>query len=336
MMRLEKENLYPILFSPIYKEIIWGGDMMQSHLGRTLPKTTLPIGEAWEIVDRPDSQSAVENGPLKGKTIRELIETYGSSLAGEKYANKLFPLLVKIIDAGQRLSLQVHPDEATCKKFKGAEPKTEMWYIIAAKKDAKIFVGLNHKATKGSFLTTCQSIEVEKYLQASKSVAGDAYFISAGTVHAIGEGNLLFEVQQNSETTFRISDWGRIGADGKPRELHMEKALESIHFIQRSSSKVSGVTGGAPHNRKFPIIQYCPFFKVDDLRLTGKWDDTTIHNGSGVFHIITAVNNGIKIQKDSVITEVPMGRSALVPAAFGQYSILVDETTESTVLKTLA
>ncbi len=335
-MRLDKENLYPILFTPIYKEIIWGGDMMQSHLGRTLPKTTLPIGEAWEIVDRPGSQSVVENGSLKGKTLRELIETYGGSLVGEKYANKLFPLLVKVIDAGQRLSLQVHPDEATCRKIKGAEPKTEMWYIIAAKKDAKIFVGLNHKATKGSFLSTCQSVEVEKYLQVSKSVPGDAYFISAGTVHAIGEGNLLFEVQQNSETTFRISDWGRIGADGKPRELHLENALQSIHFMQRSSSKISGVTGGTPHNRKFPIIQYCPFFRVDDLRLTGKWDDTTTSGGSGQFHIITSVNDSISIQKDGMTTELPKGRSALIPAAFGQYSILANETSESTVLKTLA
>ena len=335
-MRLEKENLYPILFTPIYKGIIWGGNMMQSHLGRELPESALPIGEAWEIVDRPDSQSVVENGNLKGKTIRELIETYGTSLVGEKYASKLFPLLVKIIDAGQRLSLQVHPDEAACKKIKGAEPKTEMWYIIAAQKDAKIFVGLNHKATKGSFINTCQSFEVEKYLQTSKSVPGDAYFISAGTVHAIGEGNLLFEVQQNSETTYRISDWGRVGADGKPRELHMDKAMESIHFVQRSSSKVSGVTGGAPHNRKFPIIQYCTFFKVDDLRLTGKWDDTTIHNGSGIFHIITPINNSVKIQKDGVITEIPKGRSALIPASFGQYSILADEATETTVLKTIA
>ncbi|OGV17251.1 MAG: hypothetical protein A2X47_13760 [Lentisphaerae bacterium GWF2_38_69] len=328
--------MYPLLFKPIYKEVIWGGNMIESHLGREVPKRDMPIGEAWEIVDRPDAQSIVESGSLQGKTLRELIETYESSIVGQNYTGKPFPLLVKIIDAGQRLSLQVHPDEAACRKLKDAQPKTEMWYIIAAHKDAKIYCGLSHKATKGSFINTCQSLDVEKYLQTHRSNPGDAFFISAGTVHAIGEGNLLFEVQQNSDTTYRISDWGRVGSDGKSRELHLEKAMECIHFIQRSSSKITGVTGTVPHNRKFPIIQYCSFFKVDDLRLAGKWDDTTIHKGVGSFQIITAVNRSVKIQKENDTWEIPRGRSALLPSSFGQYSILADETTETTVLKTQA
>lgn len=327
---MEEKNLYPLLFKPIYKSVIWGGNMINTHLRRRPPKRELPIGEAWEIVDREKDVSVVENGPLAGKNLRTLIETYGSQLVGEKNVNKRFPLLIKIIDAGQRLSLQVHPDEAVCKKIIGAEPKTEMWYVIASKKNAKIFVGLNNKATKRNFMDSYNSFEIEKYLQIYKSVPGDAYFITSGTVHAVGEGNLLLEIQQNSDTTYRISDWGRVGTDGNPRELHIKNALESIHFTKRVSSKITGVSGTAGHNRKYPIINNCPFFKVDDLKLATKWNDKT----AGNFHILTAITNNIRVGKGSNLVEVKTGRSCLVPAGFGDYSIFVDETKESTVIKT--
>ena len=330
MITIEHKNLYPLLFTPIYKGVIWGGDMLNSSLHRDLPKANAPIGEAWEIVDRESDVSIVENGPLRGKTLRSLIETYGSDLVGQKYTNKKFPLLVKIIDAGQRLSLQVHPDEDACKKISGAEPKTEMWYVIASKKNAKIFVGLNNKATKRNFIDNYNSLEIEKCLQTYKSIHGDAYFITSGTVHAIGEGNLLLEIQQNSDTTYKISDWGRVGADGKPRELHIDNALESIHFVQRTSSKISGVSGTTGHNRKYPIINNCPFFRVDDLKLATKWDDKT----AGNFHVLTAITDNIRVGKGNNFVEVKTGRSCLVPAAFGDYSILVDETKETTVIKT--
>ena len=330
MIKLERENLYPLLFTPIYKSIIWGGNMLNSYLQREATSHELPIGEAWEIVDREKDVSIVENGLLAGKSLRTLIETYGSDLVGQKNANKRFPLLVKIIDAGQRLSLQVHPDAAACKKTSGAEPKTEMWYVIASKKDAKIFVGLNNKATKRDFIDNCNSLDIEKYLQVYKSVPGDAYFITSGTVHAVGEGNLLLEVQQNSDTTYRISDWGRVDADGQPRELHIKNALDSIHFFHRVSSKITGVSGTAGHSRKYPIINNCPFFKVDDLKLAAKWDDKT----AGSFHILTAINNNVHVGKGDNLVEVKTGRSCLVPAAFGNYSILVDKTKETTVIKT--
>lgn len=326
---MEQENLYPLLFKPIYKSVIWGGDMLNSYLHRKLHKPELPIGEAWEIVDRDKDVSVVESGSLAGKSLRTLIETYGSDLVGQKNVNKRFPLLVKIIDAGQRLSLQVHPDEAACKKIIGAEPKNEMWYVIASKKDAKIFVGINSKATKRNFMDSYNSLDIEKYLQAYKSVPGDAYFITSGTVHAIGEGNLLLEIQQNSDTTYRISDWSRVDADGKPRELHIKNALESIHFAKRVSSKITGVSGAAGHNRKYPIINNCPFFQVDDLKLATKWDD----KAAGNFHILTAITDNICVGKRDNLVEVKKGRSCLVPAAFGDYSIVVDETKETTVIK---
>ncbi|MCP4176934.1 MAG: mannose-6-phosphate isomerase [bacterium] len=329
--KLEKGDLYPLLFEPIYKEVMWGGNKLASNLDRELPQTEVPIGESWEIVDRDGDVSIAENGPLKGKNLRELIETYGHYLVGEKFADKRFPLLIKIIDAGKRLSLQVHPDKNTCRKIPNAEPKTEMWYIMSADKDAKIFAGLNHKSTMRRFMDTYQSTVVEECLQVSKSVPGDAYFITSGTVHAIGAGNLLLEIQQNSDTTFRISDWGRVGADGKPRELHVDEAMQSIHFTQRTSPKISGVIGTVTHNRKFPLVQYCQFFHIDDLRLAENWNDNT---GSREFHIITAVSNDIKIGNEKIQVEVKRGRNCLIPAAFGKYTIFVKEGSETTVIKT--
>ena len=174
------------------------------------------------------------------------------------------------------------------------------------------------------------SPDIEKYLHIYKSVPGDAYFITSGTVHAVGEGNLLLEIQQNSDTTYRISDWERVDVEGKPRELHVKNALESIHFAKRVSPKITGVSGSTLHNRKYPIINRCPFFRVDDLKLTNRWDDKT----AGTFHILTAITNNIRVGKGNNLVEVKTGRSCLVPAAFGDYSIFVDETKETTVIKT--
>jgi mannose-6-phosphate isomerase len=332
MKKLEKQSLYPLLFTPIYKELVWGGEMLKTHLNRELPKTKVPIGESWEIVDRDDAISIVENGYLKGKTIRELLEVYGVDIVGKGFNGGKFPLLIKMIDAGQRLSLQVHPDETISKKLPGAEPKTEMWYVIAAKSDANIIAGLNYRCTKRAFVDTYQTTAVESNLQISKSVPGDAYFINAGTVHAIGEGNLILEIQQNSNTTYRISDWGRVGVDGKPRELHVKEAMECIHFSHRNSPKISGVIGTVAHNRKFPIVKNYKFFKVDDLRLTNIWTDNTKAES---FHLLTAINGPIKIVKDEMATTVGIGRNCLIPAAFGSYKIEVNPNMETTVIKTV-
>ena len=331
MQKLEKENLYPLLFTPIYKELMWGGDMMGEKLNRTLPETKVPIGEAWEIVDRENDVSIVENGLLKDLSIREIIETYNIDIMGKNFKGGAFPLLVKIIDAGKRLSLQVHPGEQECKKIEGAEPKTEMWYIIAAKDNAKIIAGLNHRCTKRMFMDSYSNSSVENCLQISKSNPGDAYFVTAGTVHALGEGNLILEVQQNSNTTYRISDWGRLDTNGQPRELHIDNAMKCIHFTQRTSSKISGVITKANHNRKFPIIRYCPFFKVDDLRLAGDWRDST--DGSS-FHLITAINDTIEITSTKTSIKLALGRSCLIPACFGSYTIKTNPDTNTTVIKT--
>jgi mannose-6-phosphate isomerase len=332
MKKITEDQLYPLLFEPIYKEIMWGGNLMKKHLKRDIPKTKNPVAEAWEISDRKDAESVIENGPLAGMPINKLLKKYGQHFIGKTYKEgDSFPLLVKIIDAGKRLSLQVHPDEEACLKLKGAEPKTEMWYIIAAKPEARIIAGLKPHCTQRQFIDNIASSDIENCLQTFKSTPGDAYFISSGRVHAIDAGNLLLEIQQNSNTTYRISDWGRVGTDGKSRELHVKEALECINFADRSSPRITGVSGITTHNRKFPIINRCPFFQVDDLRLVDNWKDTT--DGSS-FHLLTAINSKVTIEGHTGETKVGRGRTCVIPANYGKYLIKIRANKETTVVKT--
>ena len=331
---IERDKLYPLVFKPIYHGKMWGGSQIKDFLKRKdLPKSKDPIGESWELVDREDEQSVVVNGPLKGMTISQLVTNYGQSLLGGKYTGGRFPLLVKIIDASERLSLQVHPDEQTCAKLgKGAEPKTEMWYILNAQKGAKIMAGVNPRSTKHKLLSSIKTPDVEKELQVFESTAGDAYFISSGTLHAIGEGNLLIEVQQNSDTTYRVSDWGRVDEKGNSRELHVDQALESINYTNRTSPRIPGVVGIVQHNRKFAVVNRCRFFTVDDLRLIGEWNENTTTADS--FHLISCINKAIRISTDESTIDLTPGQTCLIPANLGFYRILPMEPGETNVLKT--
>ncbi len=327
-------ELYPLKFIPIYHAKMWGGDQMQRKLHRQLPQLEQPIGEAWEIVDRDDAQSIVAEGPLAGTAIRELMARYGKAFVGSKATTERFPLLIKIIDAGQRLSLQVHPDAAACAAIgDGAEPKTEMWYIIAVEKDAKIIAGLSPRTTQCQFLENLTSADIEQHLQVFPAIPGDAYFIQAGTIHAIGAGNLLLEIQQNSDTTYRVSDWGRVDANGKSRELHVDKAIKAINFTNRISPRISGVSDTSDRNRKYPVINHCPHFLVDDLRLVEEFPDTTAPGTT--FHLITAINHRLQVGNQDSYTRLLPGESCLIPACFGSYTILPLDNVESTVIKTV-
>ena len=331
---IDRDKLYPLVFEPIYLGKMWGGTQIKDFLKRDdIPDLNEPVGESWELVDREGEQSVVANGPLKGATITQLVKHYGKALMGSKFTGGRFPLLVKIIDASERLSLQVHPDEQACARLgDGAEPKTEMWYILNAKKGAKIMAGVNSRSTKQQLLSTMQTAEVEKHLQVFESEPSDAYFISSGTLHAIGEGNLLIEIQQNSDTTYRVSDWGRVDKDGKARELHIEKALESINYINRTSPRIPGVAGIVQHNRKFPVVNRCRFFTVDDLRLIGEWNEDTTASGS--FHLITCINKHIRISTNDSDVDLDPGQTCLIPASLGAYRILPMEPGETDVLRT--
>ena len=331
----EINTVAPFKFTPVYQERPWGGTLMSELLKRETP-SDLKIGEAWELSDRPGADSQVSEGPLCGVTLSELVRHYGRALIGSRAVDaSRFPLLIKLIDAGDRLSLQVHPDEHICRKFAdGSEPQTEMWYVIAARKGARIMAGLSSKATKLQFQELVNSPEIENLLQSHRSVPGDAYFITAGMLHAIGGGNLLLEIQQNSDTTYRLSDWGRVGKDGRSRELHLEKGMAATDFFNRNTPRIPGVTGEASFNRKYSLVNNSQYFRVSELRLLTPWRDDTAPDGS--FHLISAINGRVAIEsEDSALRcELEIGRSGLVPAAFGRYRILPLDDGETTVLKT--
>ena len=331
----EITNLAPLKFTPIYKERPWGGTLLGELLKRETP-ADVKTGEAWELSDREGADSTVSEGELAGVTLSQLVAHYGRALIGSRAADvSRFPLLIKLIDAGDRLSLQVHPDENACRKFAdGSEPKTEMWYVIAARRGARIMAGLHSKATRLQFQEKFNSPDVEQLLQCHRSVPGDAYFISAGMLHAIGGGNLLLEIQQNSDTTYRLSDWGRVDKDGRSRELHLEKGFAATDFFNRNSPRIPGVTGHADYNRRYQLVNSAQYFRVSELRLVDTWRDDTAPDGS--FHLLTAINGRIAIESDdgALRCELEIGRSGLIPAAFGRYRIQVLDDGETTVLKT--
>ncbi|MBQ9754434.1 MAG: class I mannose-6-phosphate isomerase [Lentisphaeria bacterium] len=327
--------LSPLKFTPVYQERPWGGTLMSELLHRETPEG-VKTGEAWELSDRAGADTPVAEGELAGTPFSELVRHYGRSLIGARAADAgRFPLLIKLIDAGERLSLQVHPDERTCKAFAdGSEPKTEMWYVIAARKGARIMAGLSPKATRLQFQEKVNSPEIEQLLQCHRSVPGDAYFITAGVLHAIGGGNLLLEIQQNSDTTYRLSDWGRLDKNGRSRELHLEKGLAATDFFNRNTHRIPGVTGQAGFNRKYTLVNNSQFFRVSELRMVAEWRDDTAPDGS--FHLISAINGAVAIEGENpeLRCELEIGRSSLIPAAFGRYKIIPLEDGETTVLKT--
>ena len=196
--------------------------------GKKLPPN-VAIGESWEIVDRPEAQSVVRDGPLRGKTLHELWMQDRESTFGNVPDATRFPLLVKILDAREKLSLQVHPPEKVAAKL-GGEPKTEFWYVAAADPGAELFVGLREAMTRAEFEEALHSGTVAQYVHKIRVKTGDAMFLPAGRLHAVGEGNLLVEIQQNSDTTYRVFDWNRVDEQGRTRQLHVDQALQSIDF----------------------------------------------------------------------------------------------------------
>ncbi len=226
-------------FQPIYQERVWGGRALESALGRTLPATA-PIGESWEIVDRPEAQSTVVGGTFNGQTLREVIAKRGAEIMGPKWpAEKPFPILVKWLDCRERLSLQVHPPAAVAGALRG-EPKTENWYIAHTAPNAHLIVGLKRGVTREQFERAIGDNSVERCVHHFPVAVGDSILVHSGQVHAIDAGNLILEIQQNSDTTYRVYDWGRTGLDGKPRQLHIAQSLRSIDWTDFEPVPVRG------------------------------------------------------------------------------------------------
>lgn len=223
-------------FEPIYKEKIWGGRKLES-LGRALPPGK--IGESWEISDYGTDLSVVQNGPLKGRTLRECFQLYRKEIFGSVFKeDESFPLLVKIIDAEDKLSVQVHPDEEYALKHDPESyGKKECWFILSAELNSEIVCGFSRNLSRNEYELMINENRAEEPLYYRKVKAGEVFLIEPGTVHAIGPGNLILEVQQSSDSTYRVYDYGRIGDDGRPRPLHLKKALDVLNFNKSNGTE---------------------------------------------------------------------------------------------------
>ena len=258
-------SLYPFTFQPSFKERVWGGRRLETLFGKALPPGQL-IGESWEISDRPDDASVIANGPLAGRDLRWLMQHHERELLGTAHSQGgHFPLLIKILDAQDTLSLQVHPPAAKAAEL-GGEPKTEMWFLADATPDACLHVGLRRGATRAEFERRIADGTVAECFHRLPVRPGDAMFLPSGRVHAIGAGCVIFEIQQNSDTTYRVFDWNRLGLDGQPRATHVRESLASIDFTDFEPSLLPFETRPEQTARLRPLVQD-PLFRVDHLTL---------------------------------------------------------------------
>lgn len=251
-----------INFQPLYQERVWGGRALESILGRKLPGTR-PIGESWELVDRPEAQSVVMNGRWVDRTLHELMAAHAGEIMGPDWPqNRPFPLLVKWLDCRERLSLQVHPPASIATQL-GGEPKTENWYVARAEPGAAVLAGLKPGVDAAKFRAALKNDTAESLVHRLPTAAGDSILIQSGVMHAIDGGNLILEIQQNSDTTYRVYDWGRVGLDGKPRAMHVEQSMASLEAN----------TAGSPHlvrtMDKVARLADCRDFRITRHRLAG-------------------------------------------------------------------
>lgn len=310
--------LYPIVFQPIFKDRVWGGRELERLYGKKIPAGA-PIGEAWEISDRPNDENVIVNGPLAGKNLRWLMENHAAEILGQARpaAAGRFPLLCKILDARDKLSLQVHPPASRAAELKG-EPKTEMWYIADAAPGAELFVGLKRGVTRMEFEKKIADGNVADCFFRVPVRAGDTMFLPSGRVHAIGAGLVIFEIQQNSDTTYRVFDWNRTGLDGKPRELHVAQSLASIDFndFEPQLVKTNFVAEGSIQKR---LLVKDPLFNVETWKLD---------SGAAGFltpkklQIIAVTNGEAEVKDGANSATLSAGQFCLVPASLERTEIL--------------
>jgi mannose-6-phosphate isomerase len=241
-------------FQPIYQERVWGGRALEAAFERKLPAGA-SIGESWDIVDRKEAQSVVEGGPLNGQSLRNVLAKHAADVMGPRWpADRPFPVLVKWLDCRERLSLQVHPPASIAPEL-GGEPKTENWYIAQTGHDAELMVGLKRGVTREQFEQAIRDHTLYDCVHHFRVAAGDSILVHSGQVHAIDAGNLILEIQQNSDTTYRVYDWGRVGMDGQPRQLHIPESLRSIDWASFEPAPVRAApTAG--------MIADCPEFRI--------------------------------------------------------------------------
>ena len=313
-----KTKLYPLKFEPLMKYRVWGGDKIGTYLNKDI-KGENRVGESWEISDIEGDVSLVSNGFLKGNSLTELIEVYMGDLVGDRVFDKFghsFPLLIKFLDAREPLSIQVHPNDELAAKRHNSFGKTEMWYVLQAEKDAYLINGFNEEVTPEEFQKHVKNDTVESILAKHPVKEGDVFFIPVGRVHALGAGIVVAEIQQTSDATYRIYDFNRLEKDGKPRELHLQQAMDAIDYKLYDNFK----TNYSPKNNGSVEVLKTPYFATTLLSGTSKLVRDYYSLDSCV--ILIGTKGDAEIHYDGGVETLKFGETILLPAELRQVEIV--------------
>lgn len=308
---------YPIRFEPFFRDYIWGGRGLADRLRKPIPESG-SWAESWEVVDHSEHNSRVLNGALAGKTLGELVRTMSDWLCGSQSFAEGFPLLLKYLDCRRVLSVQVHPDDNYASQMNPPDlGKTEAWYIVDAEPDAVIYAGLKPGVDRVSLAAAIDAGRTEDCLHVLHPKPGDCVFIPAGTVHALGAGLLVAEIQQASNTTFRLFDWNRVDASGKSRPLHIDESLAVIDY--QSGPRAFQVPAETTHPYRSRLVD-CDKFQFDRLENA----DLAQVGGDGRCRILTVPNGSVTILFRDEMTRIGLGESVLLPASLGEVSVEFD------------
>lgn len=308
-------KLYPLQFNPILKERIWGGTKLKSVLNK--PITSDITGESWELSTVEGDVSVISNGHLAGKSLTGIINDFPNELLGTEVYNrfgKQFPLLFKFLDAREDLSIQVHPNDELAKKRHNSFGKTEMWYIMQADENARIIVGFKEKSNADEYIKALENKSVLSILNDVKVKAGDVFFLETGTVHAIGAGLVVAEIQQTSDITYRIYDFDRVDAQGNTRELHVDLALEAINYNKTETQKKYTTI----ENTSNEIVN-CNYFTTNFIPLDGV---ISVDKNGNSFTVYMCVEGNFELEVNKISYHYKKGDTVLIPAAVTQYKLV--------------
>ena len=317
--------MYLLEFKEISKEVIWGGNTLASLYSKPFDKNKA-IGESWEICDLPNDNNIVVNGELKGRTLSSLVKEYGTKLLGTKFKEDYFPLLIKLIDARDKLSIQVHPDEEYANKRHNKHGKNEMWYVMNTDGDAKLLIGLKENFTKEDLKNALNDKKnIEDMFNYFDIKAGDAFYIPNGCIHAILGNSVIAEIQTPSDVTYRLYDWNRVDKNGKSRELHIEDSFNVIKDINAYSLKSDKKNKFKDASLEINTVFSNEYFTTEEYIVKDSFSSKT--NDESFEIIIVIDGNGIiKSNIDNNIVNLYSGKTVLIPASLGEYIINTDNS----------
>jgi mannose-6-phosphate isomerase len=320
--------LPPLTFDPLFQERVWGGQSLARLYGKALP-SGVPVGESWELSDRPGAESVVRFGPWAGRSLHWLMEHHAEELLGGiATTGGRFPWLVKLLDARETLSIQVHPPSAMARRL-GGQPKTEMWYVAEARPGAMLYAGVAEGVTRADLERAIQRGSVAECVRSLPVVAGDVLFLPSGRLHALGSGLVIFEIQENSDTTYRVFDWNRTGLDGRPRTLHIQESLDCIDFNDHQPVLIRTGAAASPGFLRWPLVRD-PLFHIDLLDVpAGPWAGLA----PGTLTLLGVVSGQLTLRHPILDVHLRPGEFALVPASAGRVVGEVNEPARCLVVR---